>query len=111
MTFKITDKKIDNSGSTKGCFWCLIFVLFCSLFSYGYCVRGAIVNIVERQNIESNLSILSTRVAGLEAEYIKAKGAITPELAANLGFISQANKKFVVKTTNTPGLSLITNAN
>jgi hypothetical protein len=110
MTFTRT-KKIDNSEPSKGCFWCLVFLLTFCLFSYGYCVRGAIVNIVERQNIESDLSVLNTKVAGLEAEYIKAKSAITPELAANLGFISQANKKFVVKTVNTPGLSLITNAN
>ena len=111
MTFKRTDKKIDNSESSKGCFWCLVLLFFFCLFSYGYCVRAAIVNIVERQNIESSLSVLNTKVSSLEAEYIKAKSAITPELATDLGFISQANKKFVVKNVNTPGLSLITNSN
>jgi hypothetical protein len=74
-------------------------------------VRGAIVNIVERQNMETELSVLNTKVVNLESEYIKAKNNITTELATNLGFIPQSNAKFVVKSVDVPSLSLVTNSN
>jgi len=42
-------------------------------FSYGYCVRGAIVNIVARESMEKDLSTLNSKVLDLESKYIKAK--------------------------------------
>jgi hypothetical protein len=105
------NKKINNSEPLKKWFWSLVMVFVFCLFSYGYYVRGAIVNIVERQNMETEISVLNTRVVNLESEYIKAKNNITPELAANLGFVPVSNTKFVVKSVNAPSLSLITNSN
>jgi hypothetical protein len=109
--FNYKNKKINNSEPLKGCFWCLVLMLTFCFFSYGYCVRGAIVNIVERQNMEAEISTLNTKVVKLESEYIKAKNNITPELAANLGFVTLTNTKFVAKSVNIPALSLITNDN
>ncbi len=107
----IKNKKINNCEPLKKWFWSFVMVFVFCLFSYGYCVRGAIVNIVERQNMETEISALNTKVVKLESEYIKAKNNITPELAANLGFVALTNTKFVAKSVNTPGLSLITNEN
>ena len=109
--FNYKNKKITNCEPNKKCFWVLIIVLVFCFFSYGYCVRGAIVNVVERQNMENELSKLNTKVIDLETQYIKAKSSITTELASELGFVSVSNTKFVVKNVNTPGLSLITNGN
>lgn len=109
--FNKKNKKINNSEPLKKWFWSLVMVFAIYLFSYGYCVRGAIVNIVERQNIETEISVLNTKVVNLESEYIKAKNNITPELATGLGFVPLANTKFVVKSVNVPSLSLLTNSN
>lgn len=109
--FNKKNKKLNNSEPLKKWFWSLIFVLTLCIFSYGYCVRAAIVNIVQRQNMESEISALNTKVVTLESEYIKTQNSITPELAADLGFIPLANTKFVAKTVSTPGLSLLTNSN
>ena len=81
------DKRINNCEPLKKWFWSFIMVLIICLFSYGYCVRTAIVNIVERQNMESELSTLDSKVQILEAEYFKAKNSVTPELAQTMGFI------------------------
>jgi len=109
--FNNKNKKITNCEPNKKCFWFLTLIVVFCLFSYGYCVRGAIVNVVERQNMENELSMLNTKVIDLESQYIKAKSNITPELARELGFVSISQTKFVIKNVNTPGLSLITNSN
>ena len=104
------DKRINNSEPLKVWIWSLLGVFVFCLFSYVYLVRGAIVNIVARQNMETNLAVLSSKVSDLETQYIKAKNDVTPELAQSLGFIavSDANQKFVTRNTKASGLSVLT---
>jgi hypothetical protein len=102
------NKRIDNSEPLKRYFWSLIMIVVFCLFSYGYLVRGAIVNIVERQNAEQALSEVNSRVLTLEAEYFKVKNSITLDLATDLGFITPVSQKFVTKNPDHPGLSLVT---
>ena len=101
---------MNNSEPRKVWIWSLLGVFVFCLFSYVYLVRGAIVNIVARQAMETNLSALDSRVADLEAQYIKAKNNVTPELAKSLGFVAVAdsNQKFVMKNAKASGLSLLT---
>lgn len=105
---KRKEKIIDSNESIRFCFWLLLLTIVFGLFSYGYCVRGAIVNIVVRQNMEAELSSLTSKVIDLEAKYIKIKNNITPELAQNLGFIAVSSQKFVTRNTEESGLSLLT---
>lgn len=100
-------KRIDSGEPLKGYFWLLIFLLVFGIFSYGYCVRGAIVSVVDRQSLEADFSILRNKLVELEAEYIKIKSDITPELSYQLGFKPSINTKFVLKNNQTPGLSLV----
>jgi hypothetical protein len=105
--FSRKQKKINNCEPTKVWIWSLLGVFAFCFFSYGYCVRGAIVNIVNRQNMETELTSLSSRVISLESDYIKAKNEVTEEFAYQLGFISpEANQKFVIRGTEALGLSL-----
>ena len=102
------NKRINNSESGKVWFWSLVCMACLALFIYGYMVRGTIVNIVARQNIETELSILSSKVTDLESAYIKAKNGVTEELAYSMGFIPVTNQKFVSRGARTSSLSLIT---
>lgn len=102
------NKITNNSEPLKGYFWTLVLVLVFCLFTYGYLVRGAIVNIVERQNTEKALAEVNSRVLALESEYFKVKNSITLDLAADLGFITPVSQKFVTKGSDHVGLSLIT---
>lgn len=58
--------------------------------------------------MESELSVLDSKVIQLEAEYIKAKNSITGELAQSLGFVEASDQKFVTRKVKNPGLSLVT---
>ena len=101
-------QKIIGNEPLKKYVWLLLLVLLFGLFTYGYLVRGAIINIVDRQNMENNLSGLNSRILSLESEYLKLKNAVTPELAFDLGFVQATAKKFVAKDTKNPNLSLVT---
>ena len=106
------DKRIDNSEPLKILTWSLLAVILICLISYGYLIRGSIVNIVARQNMETQLSDLGSRVSDLETEYLKAEGNITPELATSMGFVAVADQKFVMTAVRpAPGLSVLTPGN
>jgi len=106
--FRKIEKRINNSHEpVKLCFWCLVICFVFCFASYGYFVRGSIVNIVARQSMEAELSSLSSKVSDLESQYIKAKNSITPELAVSLGFVAPSVQKFVTRDTKSFGLSLI----
>jgi hypothetical protein len=107
---KRKDKRINNSEPLKMWIWSLTAIFVVCLFSYVYFVRGAIVNIVERQNMEKTLATLTSQVSDLESQYIIAKNSVTPELAKSLGFVavSDSNQKFVVRDTKVSGLSVLT---
>lgn len=101
------DRRINNSESGKVWFWSLTCMVGLCLFSYVYMVRGTIVNIVARQNMETELSVLSTKVTDMESVYIRAKNGITEDLAYNMGFIPATNQKFVSRSVRATSLSLV----
>jgi hypothetical protein len=104
-------KRINNPESGKIWFWSLTGILLLGFLAYGGLVRGAIVKVVTRQNLGTELTILSSRVLELETAYLKAKGEITLAKAYDLGFIEAPTKKFVMTNTKTPELSLLVNGN
>jgi hypothetical protein len=108
---KKKEKRIKNREPLRKWFWSLVFASILCLFSYGYCVRAAIVNIVERQNVEKELSILNSKIIDLESEYIKVKNNITLETANSLGFVPASTHKFVSKSIKNPGLSMVLTRN
>lgn len=106
MTIK-TKKRINNSEQPKVLCWTLFLMVFVCLFTYGYLVRGTIVDIVARQTMENQLSSLGSKVASLEAEYIVVKNEIDLEIAHTLGFVAVSAPKFVERDTDGVGLSLV----
>ncbi len=100
------NNRINNQDKTRVLFWSLIIMICFCVFSYGYFVRTTIVNIVTRQTMEKELSLLSSKVLSLESEYVKVKNNVTLEQAQNSGFVSALNQKFVTKTNTDSGFSV-----
>jgi hypothetical protein len=103
------NKKI-NINKSKVYFWLLASLFFLCIFSYGYMVQASITNIVDRQIMEEEISVLTSAILDLESKYIQSKNIINLEMASNLGFIPSTNQKFVARNNNL-GLSLIINNN
>lgn len=100
------DNRINNQDKARVLFWSLVIMICFCVFSYGYFVRTTIVNIVTRQTMEKELSLLSSKVLNLESEYVKIKNTVTLEQAQNSGFVSSLNQKFVTKTNTGSGFSV-----
>lgn len=109
--FSRREKRIDNREPIRAYVWAGFGLILFGVITYGYLVHNSIVNIVSRQNLETEISTISAQVVSLEAEYIKLKNGVTAELAQSLGFVSPVSKKFVTKSAVNPGLSLVTEAN
>lgn len=68
-------------------------ILFALL--YGYFVNQTILNVVARENVETELIELSSEVSSLEVEYIKLKNKIDLKFAYSLGYRDVSSVKFV----------------
>lgn len=68
--------------------------IFFSLGFYIYFVGLSVLNIVERDSIEKTTTLLSSRVAFLEEEYMRRSQYITPEVAQTLGFETPAHVSY-----------------
>lgn len=104
-------KIINNIEPIKIWVWALVSLVFICVFCYGFMVRNTIVSIVSRQNMDNQLAVLNSKVSDLEAQYIKMKNNVTPEMAYSLGFSAVTNQKFVTRDVKNSSLSLVTPAN
>jgi len=68
------------------------------LFLYGYFVLNTILNIVERERLETQVIAASAEFAGLEARYLDTERRITMEFANTLGFHEVQNSRYVTRT-------------
>lgn len=79
---------------------------FLTVFSlYIYFVSSSIVSVVMREEVDSDISVLSTKVGQLEAEYIEKQHAVSSDIAEMRGFVMADKKIFIDRTTDTLVLS------
>jgi len=106
MKTKATTKKINIISLNKKIFWSLgVFLLFFLIF-YVYLINQTILNIVARENIESDIVVLNSEISEMEFEYISQKNAVTLGYAYSLGFEDADNIKFASRRLAGQGLSL-----
>ena len=106
-----TDKRIIRNEPLKIWFWgILTLILLCAL-SYSLLFKTVMSNIIGRENMDSQFSMINSRIVQLETEYIRTKNDITSELAGNIGFITAPKQIFVSSKAPVSGLSLLTSDN
>lgn len=79
----------------KKIMWGVVMLFVMTLFAYAYFVNGAILNIVERQNVLRELASLTSSVGELESDYSIVRNTLTQERARALGFDEPKKKVFV----------------
>ncbi|MEX1028221.1 MAG: hypothetical protein WD049_09490 [Candidatus Paceibacterota bacterium] len=77
--------------------WVLGLLLVLALAFYFYAINQTVYNIVERQNLEQELAVLSADIGALEFQYIRAKNAIGLETASEFGFVEQDRVTYVTR--------------
>ncbi len=66
--------------------WTLLFTIVFSFVSYIYLVNRTVLNVVAREEVETVLSTLGTKVSELEFKYISLKNVVTMQYAYDRGF-------------------------
>ena len=74
---------------------CGAFMLL--LFAYSYFLNASVWNVVERKNVEKEISVVGSRVALLEAEYFSETDKLTLATAKSLGFFESKETRFAVR--------------
>ena len=106
MTRNIKNKISGIKYSERKAFWYLALIAIVFSGSYIYFVNGAIINVVERQKIEKEITSINSRINDLESSYISLNNKINLDLAHSLGFVKVAKEKYVYRKTLSANLSL-----
>ncbi len=69
-------------------FWGLTATIILMSVMYMYFVNKTVWNVVARQNIEKNMSAMSSKLSDKEFQYINSVSAITMDTANRMGFVS-----------------------
>jgi hypothetical protein len=64
----------------------LAAVTVLALFLYGFFLLEAVANTAKRADAEKGVSELTSRISGLEAQYLADTENLTPEQAQSLGY-------------------------
>lgn len=84
--------------------WVLGALLFSTLFLYVLGVNGAISSVLEREQLEKQISILKADMTRKELSLSVQEGKITAGEAAVLGFV-KASPEFVAVRSETLGFN------
>ena len=79
----------------KRIFWILVVSIASLIILYGYFVSYSIINVVLREEVEQELTRVTTRISDLEFQYLSKKSSINLALAHSLGFQNISQKQFV----------------
>lgn len=68
------------------------------LFFYGYFVFNTILNVVERERLETEIVAASAELAGLESRFLENERRLTMGFAQTLGFHEVRTHRYVTRT-------------
>jgi len=90
----------------------ILFSVFVFLFiSYGFLVNGTIMNAINKQHLEKEISALNSSIGSMEFDYLNLKNSITMDLALQKGFVLVEGQKFASIKSDSNNLSLSINEN
>ena len=76
-------------------FFSLVLLVIISFSLYMFFLGRTIFDLVDRKNLESEIKLASSRISELELEVLEYNSKVTLEKAYDLGFINNADPKFV----------------
>lgn len=79
----------------------LIGAIVLSAIAYGFLLKKAVTNIVEREKIVSEAKKQNADIGDLEAKYFSMKNSITLNLAYSKGFKDPSNVSYISKKSLT----------
>lgn len=72
---------------------------------YGVLVRSAVLNVVEREQVEAEITRLVTHIGELEFDYIDQKNDVTIDLAYEMGYSDITDTSYISRNSAVSVLS------
>jgi len=112
MVSQIIKKQIDTiEYKGKRTFQFLFSFSIFFIISYGFLLNSTMMNTVSKQNMEKEMTSLSSEVNVLEFQYLNIKKSITLEFAKSKGFVVVASDQFATIDPVKQKISLSVNEN
>jgi hypothetical protein len=99
-------KVLKHMLFNKKVFWSLLFLILLMSCTYGLLIGKIITNVVARQNIQKNLTALSSQVSNLEATYLTLQDSVNIDTAYAMGFKDVNNSDTQYITSNPSGQNI-----
>lgn len=103
MYVKVKTLKLPfvNKISTRMLFFALASILVVIFGFYAYLINKTIMNVVAREDVERNISELSSSIGELEFKYMTLRNGITIDLAYTKGFLDAEPSQFISRNPST----------
>lgn len=82
-------------------FYTLLFLVVAGSMFYAYFVNQTVLDVVERKQLETEISERGAAIAQMEFTYMSKKNEITKDYARSLGYHEAQDKKYVRRTNTT----------
>ena len=86
-----------NNEISKKIVVMLLAAMVCIVFLYGFFVRETILNVVAREKVNKEASVMLSSIAALEAKYMNIKENISLDLAYAQGFKDAGSPDFITR--------------
>ncbi len=96
-----TKQKIRTEAIQKRIFFILATCLLFSAVFYTHFLNQTVINVVEREKKESEITNLFSEIGTLEFQYIQSKNDLSLEYAKELGFVESPTIIFVSRAKDT----------
>ncbi|MEX0672579.1 MAG: hypothetical protein WDZ82_01515 [Candidatus Paceibacterota bacterium] len=90
-------KTVSQYYSDGFAVWVLGSMFLLSVGFYFYAINQTVYNVVERQDLQQELALLSSEIGSLEFEYIHQKNDIDLEKAKELGFVEEDRVTYITR--------------
>lgn len=106
----MTNTKAISYNIRERVFWALLTLAIVCGSTYVYAIASTIQNVAERQQLEKQLAVLTTKQSELEFAYIAKRSQVNLGLALNNGFQEVPRLTYISRVEN-GALSLNTQGN
>lgn len=93
-----TKQKIRTETIQRRIFFILVVCILLNVAFYTHFLNQTVINVVEREKKESEITGLFSEIGTLEFQYIQSKNDLSLEYAKELGFVESPTILFVSRT-------------
>ncbi len=81
--------------------WVLLGIIIVLALLYGYFLNAAIISVITRESLQSDISLASSNVGSLEGQLLALERPLTPEAVSNFGLAEPKEVSYLGENSGT----------